>query len=121
MNRNLKNMIILKSLPSNIIDEAIIILKENVKIKEEEKENKKINEKTNKKENKKENKNSNINSKEENEKYIIKEAELIVNNYVEKIETKDEKKTNKKEKNIKKIMYLTLTISIIEMIFLIIK
>ena len=115
MNSNLKNMIILKSLPSNIIDEAIIILKENVKIKEVEKN--KIKEKNS--ENKSE-KNNNE-KQEENEKYIIKEAELIVNNYVENLEKKDENKANKKEKNIKKIMYLTLAISIIEMIFLIIK
>ena len=30
---NLKNMIFLKNLPSNIIDEAIVILKDNKKVK----------------------------------------------------------------------------------------
>ena len=31
---NLKNTVILKSIPSNIIEEAIIVLKKNIKIKE---------------------------------------------------------------------------------------
>ena len=30
---NMKNMVVLKNLPSNIVDEAIIILKPNVKVK----------------------------------------------------------------------------------------
>lgn len=34
---NMKNMLVLKNLPSNIVDEAIIILKENKKIKKFEK------------------------------------------------------------------------------------
>ena len=45
---NLKNMVVLKNLPSNIVDEAIIILKNSKKIKKLEKvENNKT---TNKKE-----------------------------------------------------------------------
>ena len=34
---NLKNMVVLKNLPSNIVDEAIIILKNSKKIKKLEK------------------------------------------------------------------------------------
>ena len=30
---NMKNMVVLKNLPSNIVDEAIVILKPNVKLK----------------------------------------------------------------------------------------
>ena len=30
----LKNMVVLKSVPSNIIEEAIIVLKKNIKVKE---------------------------------------------------------------------------------------
>jgi len=37
---NLKNTVILKSIPSNIIEEAIIVLKKNIKIKEFELQNK---------------------------------------------------------------------------------
>ena len=48
---NLKNMVVLKSLPSNIVEEAIVILKKNIKVKEFEPQNNaetknKINKKT---------------------------------------------------------------------------
>ena len=63
---NLKNMIFLKNLPSNIIDEAIVILKDNKKVKKLQKIdiNKAIKEE---------------NSKVKNNGYIIKEAEMILN------------------------------------------
>ena len=38
---NLKNMIVLKNLPSNIVEEAIVILKTNKRIKKLEKVDKK--------------------------------------------------------------------------------
>ena len=34
---NLKNMVVLKNLPSNIVEEAIVILKSNKKVKQVEK------------------------------------------------------------------------------------
>ena len=34
---NMKNMVVLKNLPSNIIDEAIVVLKSNTKVKNLEK------------------------------------------------------------------------------------
>ena len=34
---NLKNMVILKNLPSNLVDEAIVILKNGAKVKQVEK------------------------------------------------------------------------------------
>ena len=72
---NLKNMVVLKNLPSNIVDEAIIVLKANKKTKKLQKiENKKILENQ---ENKKD------------KEYILKEAEMIVNNYISKIENKE--------------------------------
>lgn len=81
MNENqMKNIIVLKDLPSNIVDEAIVILKNNVKVKDKEKV---------------ENKNSNRNQEETNENYefAVKEAELIIQNYIKEIEKpKDEKK-----------------------------
>ena len=39
---NLKNMVVLKNLPSNIVEEAIVILKTNKKVKKLEKEVDKI-------------------------------------------------------------------------------
>ena len=89
---NLKNMVVLKNLPSNIVDEAIIILKNSKKIKKLEKvENNKT---TNKKE------------KQTTQKdYILKEAEMLVNSYVSKIENKEDKKfaDNKMQQKYKKI------------------
>lgn len=81
---NSKNMVILKDLPSNIVEEAIVILKPNVKIKSKDLIDKKSSK-------------NNKNKKTSNsKKYIINEAEMIVNNYISKIE--NDKKNNIKEK-----------------------
>ncbi len=83
--QDMKNMIVLKNLPSNIVDEAIVILKPNIKLKSldmAESNNNKT-EKTN---------------VQKNRKYIINEAEMVVGNYISKIENdkKEKIKTNKK-------------------------
>ena len=73
---NLKNMIVLKELPSNIIEEAIVILKSGTKIRNLEKiEKNKVTER-----------NSNENRDKE---YIIKEAEMLVNQYMADINIKE--------------------------------
>ena len=78
---NMKNMLVLKNLPSNIVEEAIVILKPNIKLKSLDKIEK----------NNKKNKSEKIgNSK----KYIINEAEMLISNYISKIE-------NDKNRNIK--------------------
>ena len=63
---NMKNMIVLKDLPSNIVDEAIVILKPNIKLKNlnivENNKNKKV--KKEKSENPK--------------KYILNEAKNVI-------------------------------------------
>jgi len=70
---NLKNMIVLKNLQSNIVEEAIVILKANNKVKRKE-----IIEKS---------KNFNSNNLErKNKEYIMKEAEMLINNYITRIE-----------------------------------
>ncbi len=108
MDSNLKNMIVLKGLPSNIIDEAIIVLKENVNVKELEKQ--------------KNGKSKNVDAeKGGRDKYVVKEAEMLVNNYVSKLEKKENVSKNKNERYMKKIVYLTSIISVIELIFLIVK
>lgn len=83
---SMKNMVVLKNLPSNIVDEAIVILKPNIKLKSLDIANKNSNngKKTNEK-----------NSK----KYIINEAEMVIGNYISKIEN-DKKKANKTNKKI---------------------
>lgn len=78
---NMKNMIVLRNLPSNIAEEAIVILKPNVKLKNVDlAENKTKSKKSENKQNSK--------------KYVINEAEMVINNYLSNIER--EKKNNYK-------------------------
>ena len=81
-----KNIIRIKDFPSNTIDEAILILKENKKAKKYECSSKFKN--TNLK---------NIN----NEDMIVKEAEFIISNYIDKNEID---KKNKNKKKIKRLL-----------------
>ena len=70
---NLKNIVVIKNLPSNIMEEAIIILKSNKYAKKLQ-----MIEKNNNKE---------LEQKEGNGKeYIIKEAEALLSSYISKIE-----------------------------------
>ena len=83
---NMKNIVVLKNLPSNLIEEAIVIIKTNKYAKRLEHIEK--NAKTNSIENK--------NSKD----YIIREAESVISNYISKVEKN--KKENIPIKNIEK-------------------
>lgn len=88
MNREkMKNMMILKNLPSNIVDEAIVILKPNVNLKSLDRINKKSSNKKNCKNN------------VSNKNYIVNEAEMLISNYISKIEENKHKK-RKEEKYI---------------------
>ena len=105
----MKNMVVLKNLPSNIVEEAIIIFKENQKVKEKE-----FIERGNK-----------INSAEiqtKSKDCILKEAEMLVTDYIKKIENK--KKFEKGNKNImtkyKILKYYSVTSTILLVISLII-
>ena len=72
---NVKNIVILKNLPSNIVEEAIVILKSNKYAKKLQ-----MIEKNNNKE---------LEQKESNGKqYVIKEAEALLSSYISKIENK---------------------------------
>lgn len=82
---NMKNMVVLKDLPSNIVDEAIVILKPNIKLKSLD-----VSSKNNRK---------NKKTKEENsKKYIINEAEMLISNYISKIENDKNKKIKANKK-----------------------
>ena len=87
----MKSMVVLKDLPSNIVDEAIVILKPNVKLKSISKINKDNKKDRNKKikENKEDKK-----DKDHYKKYIINEAEMLISDYIQDIE-------DKKKKNLK--------------------
>ena len=83
----LKNMIILKNLPSNLVEEAIVILKSTAKVRDLQKVE-------NNKKGKKE-----IIERKGND-YVLKEAEMIVSKYITQIEEeKNKKETNKKQGN----------------------
>ena len=117
---NMKNIIILKNLPSNLIDEAIVVVKN-------KKESKDINYKTLMQDGKsraiqgymKEEELKKIeNIKKEERNYIIKEAEMVVANYIAKIENQilAEKKVKKIEKLYKKVRILNVMLAIISFI-----
>lgn len=80
----MKNIVVLKNLPSNLVDEAIVILKPNKVARKleyiDKKETKETKEKSTKKQNEKD--------------YIIREVESVISNYIDKIEEKE--KNNKK-------------------------
>lgn len=109
-NQNTKNVIILKNLPSNLIDEAIIVVKDKKKVKDinysdllRYKEKNEIVQSNMKQEELK--KIENI--KRENRKYVIKEAETVVSNYIQRIEDNlSDKKIEKLSKKYKKCRIL---------------
>lgn len=79
----MKNIIVLKNLPSNIVDEAIVVLKPNKKAKQIQHI-----EKLSK---------SEKNKKEDSGAYIVKEAQMVISNYLSEIE---KAKLDKKDKKI---------------------
>ena len=105
---DMKNMVVLKNLPSNMIDEAIIIFKETQKIKQKELIDK--------------NKENNyIESKTKSKEYILREAEMLVSDYINKIENKKKNNNNfkisEKYKKLKKYSVISTAILIISLIF----
>lgn len=99
--QNMKNMVVLKNLPSNLIEEAFVVLKDNVKVHKEELVGK----------NKEESKANNTKSKD----YVIKEAEMIVAEYISKIERKEFKVSKEKirlEEKCKRLKYSTIFFAI---------
>lgn len=110
---SMKNMIVLKNLPSNIVDEAIVILKANKKTKNLELIQKKSENFKNSKNNKED---------KDNQEYIVKEAELVISNYISKIEEQDikgKKELKQLEKKYKKLKVCTLGIIVVMILSLI--
>lgn len=107
---NMKNIVVLKDIKSNIVEEAFVILKHNKKAKKFEYIEK----------NNEDKKNKDIikNPKE----YILKEAEMIVNNYIADLEkSKNYKKLNKLEMKCKKFKFATIILTGIIVIKLLIE
>lgn len=103
---NMKNIIIVKNLPSNLVDEAIIVIKDKKKFDE-------INDNQNGKIVKGYMNEDDFNKikqvKKDCRTYVVKEAEMVVNDYFEKIEENKNYKTKRKiEQNYKKLKYVNL-------------
>ena len=81
----MKNIVILKDLPSNLVEEAIVFLKENQKLKKPELIDIEV-KKTNGDRSGKENQ-----TKERSQDYIVHEAQMLIAEYISKIENKNRK------------------------------
>lgn len=96
----MKNIIVLKNLPSNIIDEAFVVLKANKKIKSL-----------------KSLKENSLGKNEINNKdHIVKEAEMIISNYInetDKINQLKLKSTKELEKKYKKLKSINIFLWIV--------
>ena len=122
MSKDTRNIIILKNLPSNLIDEAIIVVKNKKKLKEFN-----YTDMLNCKENngiiQGEIKNDIIRKiesmRKEQKNYIVKEAEVVVNSYIQKIEENlAYKKTDKIKKSYKKLKKLNFALIITTLIII---
>ncbi len=99
----MKNMVVLKNLPSNMIEEAIVIFKENSKIKAKDVINKS-------------NQLSQVQGKSKD--IIFKEAEMLVNDYVKRVESSKNKKIFDKKINDKFLKKYSVVITILFIISL---
>ena len=112
---NMKNVIILKNLPSNLIDEPIMVVKDKKKVKDinysdfiKYKEENGIIQGDMRIEDLK--KIENI--KKEDRKYVIKEAEVVVTNYIKRIEDNlSDRKLDKLKKSYKKSKLLNILLA----------
>ena len=102
MDNKMKNMVVLKDLPSNIIEEAFVVLKPNKKIKLEDC----VKSMTQKQ----------CSNKMAGSDYIVKEAEMVISNYISTIENNKKikyvqaKGLEKKYKRLKKLNYFLSTL-----------
>ena len=90
---NLKNIVVLKDLPSNLVEEAIVVLKENRKIPKLEPASK----------DKKENESD---MKKNSKDYIVKEAQMLIADYISRVENKNKKENQSIQKLNKKCKWL---------------
>lgn len=130
----MKNVIILKNLPSNLIDEAIVIVKDKKKIKDINYSEfikdggEKFSSSTSRQTSnrviqgymKEEDLKKLEDTKKEERKYVIKEAEIVVTNYLNKIDNKiPEKKIKRLEKSYKRAKKMSIILGIISVISII--
>ena len=105
---DMKNIVVLKNLPSNMIEEAIIIFKETQKVKQKE-----FIDKTQEM--------NSSRSQTKSKDYILREAEMLVSDYINKIENKKKKENNSKisknYKELKNYSIISTVLLIISLIF----
>lgn len=102
-NNKIKNTIVLRGMASNVVDEAIVILKPHVKLKKTQVVN-------------------NIREKSTSKELILKEAEHIVSEYVNRISLKEiEREKINLEKKVKKLKIISFMFFLILIITVIIK
>ena len=122
---DLKNIVVLKNLPSNIVEEAIVVLKPNKKIHKyqiinarEDNESSKEKYEPNNKESSQKNCKAKIETNKEDNTYIIKEAEMLVKSYTENLEKK--RPNNRKiEQKLRKSIIVNIILSIITVLAII--
>ena len=104
---DMKNMVVLKNLPSNMVEEAIIIFKETQKAKQKEliEKSQKINSST---------------TSAKSREYILKEAEMLVTDYINKLENKKTEKNRDIRAKYNKLKSYSITSTILLIISLII-
>ena len=107
----MKNMIILKNLPSNMVKEAYVVFKDNIKVHKVQ-----------------EDKNNKCNSEETKPKeYMIKEAEMVIQDYITKIEDREyelgngNKKLKEKYKRLKALTIFLSMFSILSSFLILVK
>ena len=102
---NLKNIVVLRNLPSNLIDEAIVVLKSNKYARKLQLAEKNLT--------------SQYEGNEVTDDYVIKEAENVISNFIAKTEKKnDNKKSNNNiEMKYKKIKAYSVFVSILLVLF----
>ena len=104
----MKNIVVLKNLPSNLVEEALVIFKTNKYAKKYEYIEK--NENIKKEEN-------NKNSKD----YIIREAESVLTNYINSVEKKEKiNKNNRINKKYKRLKVYSIVVSFLLILSLVV-
>lgn len=104
---DMKNMVVLKNIPSNMVEEAIIIFKETQRVKIP-----KLLEKNSKE--------KNLEKQSKSKEYILKEAEMLVSDYIDKLETKSQVNNQDIKEKYRKIKYYSIISTILLIISLII-
>jgi len=101
---NMKNMIVLRDLPSNLIDEAFLILKPNQKIENFEHITKSSSQ--------------NISNSKD---YIVKEAEMVISSFLSKNDNSSKKEIENLKRKNKNLKLLSVVSSVLMILVTVIK